>query len=109
MAKLTIGQKAERVLELLMGLRHPRVASTLAAYGFTEADLKSATSGWWRRRVALAIGNQRFSKASSCSMRRGSATLCALTARRLPETARSRFHRRHPHPMRKAAPLRVAM
>ena len=48
MAKLTIGQKAERVLELLMGLRHPRVASTLAAYGFTEADLND---GWNRLRT----------------------------------------------------------
>ena len=45
MARLTIGQKAERVLKLLYGLRNPRVALLLAAYGFTKEDLDT---GWSR-------------------------------------------------------------
>lgn len=38
MAKMTIGQKAERVLRFLMGLRGPEVATALRRHGFTEAD-----------------------------------------------------------------------
>jgi hypothetical protein len=43
MAKLTIGQKAERVLALLMGLRSPKIAAALALHGFGNEDLKE---GW---------------------------------------------------------------
>lgn len=43
MSRLTLGQKAQRVLELLFGLRNARIASTLAAHGFTEKDLDE---GW---------------------------------------------------------------
>ncbi|MDI3283677.1 hypothetical protein [Polyangium sp. 15x6] len=43
MAKLTIGQKAERVLKLLIALRNPRIAAPLARHGFTNADLDE---GW---------------------------------------------------------------
>jgi hypothetical protein len=43
MAKLTIGQKAQRVLKLIFGLRNPRIASILAGYGFTVKDLDQ---GW---------------------------------------------------------------
>lgn len=49
MARLTIGQKAERVLKLLMGLRSPRVAAALATHGFTEDDLKEG----WQKLAAL--------------------------------------------------------
>ena len=38
MARLTPGQRAARVLEFLMGLNNPRIASALGARGFTEAD-----------------------------------------------------------------------
>ena len=47
MAKLTIGQKAERVLALLMGLGNAKVASALGAHGFAVADLEE---GWQRAR-----------------------------------------------------------
>ncbi|WP_437508280.1 hypothetical protein [Sorangium sp. So ce1099] len=43
MAKLTIGQKAERVLLLLMGLRKNKVAAALVAHGFSDDDL---SEGW---------------------------------------------------------------
>jgi len=43
MAKLSIGQKAERVLKLLLGLRNARVAETLRQYGFKDSDL---AEGW---------------------------------------------------------------
>ncbi|WP_437938412.1 hypothetical protein [Sorangium sp. So ce341] len=43
MAKLTIGQKAERVLLLLMGLRKNKVAAALVAHGFSDEDL---AEGW---------------------------------------------------------------
>jgi hypothetical protein len=49
LAHLTIGQKAIRVVKLLMGLRHPKVASALAAHGFTPADLEEG----WQRLSAL--------------------------------------------------------
>ena len=50
---LTIGQKSERVLRFLRGLSHPRVASALAAHGFSQADwdegwqLLQTASGRW--------------------------------------------------------------
>ncbi|MGK3992323.1 hypothetical protein [Sorangium sp. So ce1024] len=43
MARLTIGQKAERVLHLLMGLRKNKVAAALVAHGFSDDDL---AEGW---------------------------------------------------------------
>jgi hypothetical protein len=43
MARLTVGQKAERVLRLLIALRNPRVAMALQAHGFDDADL---AEGW---------------------------------------------------------------
>jgi hypothetical protein len=43
MAKLTVGQKAERVLKLLLGLRNGKIAGALVAHGFTDEDL---AEGW---------------------------------------------------------------
>ncbi len=43
MSSFTLGQKAQRVLELLFGMRNARIASLLAAHGFTEKDLDK---GW---------------------------------------------------------------
>jgi hypothetical protein len=43
MARLTLGQKAERVLGLLLGLRNQRVADALTRHGFTNRDLEE---GW---------------------------------------------------------------
>ncbi|XXX72980.1 hypothetical protein WMF30_35560 [Sorangium sp. So ce134] len=43
MARLTLRQKAERVLKLLMALRTDKVAAALVAHGFTEDDL---AEGW---------------------------------------------------------------
>jgi hypothetical protein len=40
---IRVGDKANRVLKLLLGLRNPRVASALAVYGFTEQDMQE---GW---------------------------------------------------------------
>ena len=40
---LPVGEKAARVMKMLMGMRNPRIASAMAAYGFTEADLQE---GW---------------------------------------------------------------
>lgn len=48
MAKLTVGQKAERVLKLLLGLRNPRIAEALHHYGFKESD---RDEGWQRLRA----------------------------------------------------------
>jgi hypothetical protein len=42
-AKLTIGQKATRVVQLLMGLRNRRVAAALKQHGFGDEDL---ARGW---------------------------------------------------------------
>ncbi len=38
MARMSVGQKADRVLKLLLGLRKPRVVEALRQYGFTDAD-----------------------------------------------------------------------
>jgi hypothetical protein len=43
MAKLTLGEKASRVLKMLIGLRNARVAAAMAAYGFSDTDLQE---GW---------------------------------------------------------------
>jgi hypothetical protein len=43
MARLTIGQKAERVLKFPLALRNPRIAAMLAQYNFTQAD---PDEGW---------------------------------------------------------------
>jgi hypothetical protein len=45
MARLTVGQKANRVLRLLMGLRNPTVAAVLQEHGFTDQELEEG----WRR------------------------------------------------------------
>jgi hypothetical protein len=43
MARLTIGQKAERVIKFLIALRNPRIVAVLSQYHFTQADLDE---GW---------------------------------------------------------------
>lgn len=43
MSNQTIGQKAQRVLKLLLGLRNARVAEAMAAHGFSNNDL---SEGW---------------------------------------------------------------
>lgn len=43
MARMTIGQKGDRVLTLLLALRNVRIAGTLTRHGFTNADLDE---GW---------------------------------------------------------------
>ncbi|WP_437566911.1 hypothetical protein [Sorangium sp. So ce542] len=43
MARLTLRQKAERVLKLLLALRTNEIAAALVAHGFTDADL---AEGW---------------------------------------------------------------
>jgi hypothetical protein len=53
---LSLGEKAQRVLKLLLGLRNPRVASALAVYGFTEADMEE---GW---RLLQALGQRRLDR-----------------------------------------------
>lgn len=52
MARLSIGQKAERVLKLLLGLRNARVAESLRQYGFKDSDLAEG----WRLLQALTEG-----------------------------------------------------
>lgn len=43
MAKLSVYQKAERALRLLIGLRNPRIAAVMKAHGFGDRDL---AEGW---------------------------------------------------------------
>ncbi len=43
MAKMSIGQKGDRVLTLLLALRNARIAGTLVRHGFTNTDLQE---GW---------------------------------------------------------------
>jgi hypothetical protein len=43
MARLTIGQKAERVIKFLLALRNPRIAAVLGQHGFKQEDLDE---GW---------------------------------------------------------------
>lgn len=50
MAKLTVTQKAERTLKLLLGMRLPRVAQALTPYGFSR---EVALEGW--RRVSVLV------------------------------------------------------
>ncbi len=40
---ISLGEKAHRALKLLLGLRNPRVAAAMAAYGLTGADIQE---GW---------------------------------------------------------------
>ncbi len=40
MSKLTIGQKAQRVLVFIMGLRHAATVTALSGHGFTEETLR---------------------------------------------------------------------
>lgn len=43
MARLTYGQKAQRLLVFLLALRHPQIATALAKYRFDDAEL---ATGW---------------------------------------------------------------
>lgn len=43
MARLTTGQKAQRVVRFLLGIRRPRVVAALGSYGFSQATLDE---GW---------------------------------------------------------------
>lgn len=43
MAKMSVGDKASRVLKMLIGMRAPRVAAAMAVYGFSDAELQE---GW---------------------------------------------------------------
>ena len=52
---LSLGDKAQRTLRLLLGLRNPRIASALASYGFTEADMDE---GW---ALLQALGRNKLS------------------------------------------------
>jgi hypothetical protein len=47
---MSTGEKAERVLRFIMGVRHPEVAEVLAAHGLTDAALDEG----WRLLRALA-------------------------------------------------------
>lgn len=58
---LTLGRKAGRVLRLLLGVSTPRVASSLAAYGFGEKDVNE---GWERLR---ALSGRRFASRASAA------------------------------------------
>lgn len=40
---MPLGEKGARVLKFLMGMRNPRIASAMTAYGFTDAELQE---GW---------------------------------------------------------------
>jgi hypothetical protein len=40
---MPLGEKGARVLKFLMGMRNPRIASSMTAFGFTDADLQE---GW---------------------------------------------------------------
>jgi hypothetical protein len=57
MSKASIGQRAQRVVGFLMGVRNPRAATALAAHGFTEADLRKGLSHL-ARVVRLRLGEQ---------------------------------------------------
>lgn len=50
MARMTIGQKAERVLQFLVGLASRRARRALARHGFTQADVEDG----WERLKALS-------------------------------------------------------
>ncbi|HEU4407996.1 MAG TPA: hypothetical protein VFS43_22230 [Polyangiaceae bacterium] len=54
MATLSVGQKAQKHLRFLMGLRHPVIAQALAKHGFTNDDLDE---GWalLRRQSAASL------------------------------------------------------
>lgn len=52
MAKMSIGQKAVRVLQFLMGLRNAQVAAALSVHGFKNEDLAEG----WSKMAALTAG-----------------------------------------------------
>ncbi|MBK8256480.1 MAG: hypothetical protein IPK82_27905 [Polyangiaceae bacterium] len=54
MARLTLGQKAERMLKFLLGVRNARAAAVLKGYGFSEKDLNE---GW---ALLRALGKSRL-------------------------------------------------
>jgi hypothetical protein len=41
--KVSLGDKAQRVLKMMLGMRNARIAASMAAYGFTNSDLQE---GW---------------------------------------------------------------
>ena len=56
MAKMRFGQKADRVVKLLVGLKDHTAATALSSYGFTEADLKE---GWDLLKDAVQVNLDR--------------------------------------------------
>jgi len=59
MARLTVGQKAERVLALMLGLRKQKIAETLAAHGFSDDDMAEGwqlMQGLTRTRLGIIAG-----------------------------------------------------
>lgn len=50
MARLTVNQKAHRVLQFLLGLRLPSALKALRRHGFTDADVREG----WQRLQALS-------------------------------------------------------
>jgi len=50
MARLRLGQKVDRVMQFLLGLRHRRVVTPLAAHGFSQEELDE---GWQNVRAAV--------------------------------------------------------
>ena len=72
MARLTTRQKALRVVEFLLGVRHEGVASALARHGFTPEEL---AEGW---RLVAALTSDAFAEREPVEVR--PAELAALLA-----------------------------
>jgi hypothetical protein len=53
---LSIGEKAQRILKFLLGLKHPRARSAMARYGFGRAEIEE---GW---RLLQALGYSRVER-----------------------------------------------
>ncbi len=62
MAKLTLGQKAERVLRMLMGLGNARVATAMNTYGMVNADIEE---GWTLLRAVTTVRGSRMPEVSA--------------------------------------------
>jgi hypothetical protein len=52
MSRLSVGQKASRVLQFILGLRDPEIAASLSVHGFTDDDLADG----WKKMAALTEG-----------------------------------------------------
>jgi hypothetical protein len=50
--KLSMFEKSQRTLRFMLGLRHPRIATALARYGFSQRDYEEG----WRLLAALGLG-----------------------------------------------------